>query len=142
MLWQKLSLRWCSVVYPMLLWKQSSIWRCIKVRYQINTRIVHCVFNYIKHYRDISECNSVCGGNRAQKCGGGFKNNIYKRKEGKGRVWVKHKTCILKLKAKALICGHITSRYLVCLSLISPNIQSPKLSNMHSLYQRQTGIST
>ena len=39
---------------------------------------------YIKHYRDISECKSICGGNRYQKCGGGFKNNIYKRKKGKG----------------------------------------------------------
>ena len=52
------------------------------------------VLTNIKHYRDITECNSVCKGDpcfpksvckgdRSKKCGGGFKNNIYKRKKGK-----------------------------------------------------------
>lgn len=47
--------------------------------------IIDGVLTYIQHYRDISECKSVCGGNRYQKCGGGFKNNIYKRKKGKDK---------------------------------------------------------
>ena len=52
---------------------------------------VYDFLTYIKHCRGISECYSVCGGNRHQKCGGGFKNNIYKRKKGKGEQRPKRK---------------------------------------------------